>query len=55
MPLEALTTETLKTDFTRCWFSMTPEGRRLWDLDGVYYRTETTEPVDSPKGLAAPS
>ena len=43
MPLEGLTTETLKTEFESCSFSMTPEGRRLWDLDGIHYRDETTE------------
>jgi hypothetical protein len=44
MPLEGLTMESLQTDFDRCWFSMTTEGRRLWDEDGIHYRTETAEP-----------
>lgn len=44
MPLDGITEETLKTDFEKCWFSMTPEGRRLWDLDGIHYTNETAEP-----------
>jgi len=45
MPLEGITSETLKTDLKRCWFSMTPEGRRLWDIDGIHYREEQAEPA----------
>jgi hypothetical protein len=44
MPLEGVTVETLKTDLRGCWFSMTTEGRRLWDIDGFYYRNEEVEP-----------
>ena len=43
MPLEGVTMESLKTDFGRCWFSMTQEGRRLWDLDGSFYRDDCAE------------
>lgn len=46
MSLEGITPESIQTDIARCWFSMMPKGRQLWDADGAYYRNEIAERVD---------
>ena len=48
MPMDGITSQTLKDDPKKCWLAMSAKGRRVWHEDSIHYTTQT-HPPQSPK------